>query len=264
MSLISTRGGSAVTASQAILHGLAPNGGLYVPGMLPAFSLQEIASFSSQSYAQRATRVLSSLLDDFSSAEVAQCVQAAYHTGHFDAAEIAPVKTLRPGLHVLELFHGPTLAFKDMALQILPHLMHLAAQKCGETREVLILVATSGDTGKAALEGFADVPGTRCAVFYPKDGVSSAQRLQMITQAGENTHVVAVLGNFDDAQTGVKRLFSDGNFQGYMHAQGRVLSSANSINFGRLAPQVAYYFSAYADLLQRGEVTLGAPVHFVH
>ena len=170
----------------------------------------------------------------------------------FDDAAIAPLKRVSRTLSVLELHHGPTLAFKDMALQILPHLMRMAAQKNGESHEVFILVATSGDTGKAALEGFCDVPGTRCAVFYPRDGVSLAQKLQMVTQQGRNVQVLAVNGNFDDAQTGVKQLFADEAFKKELEAQGCVLSSANSINFGRLLPQVVYYFSAYADLLRNG------------
>ena len=164
--------------------------------------------------------------------------------------------------HALELWHGPTLAFKDMALQLLPHLLTLSAKKNGETREIFILVATSGDTGKAALEGFLDVPGTRCCVFYPREGVSQAQRLQMVTTGGANTHVIAVNGNFDDAQTGVKRIFADRAFAETMAAQGCVLSSANSINFGRLVPQVVYYFSAYADLLKAGAIKPGDEVNF--
>ena len=164
--------------------------------------------------------------------------------------------------HSLELWHGPTLAFKDMALQLLPYLLTMSGKKHGEEREVFILVATSGDTGKAALEGFLDVPGTRCCVFYPNGGVSQAQRLQMVTTGGSNTHVIAVKGNFDDAQTGVKKIFSDPDFAAEMDKQGRVLSSANSINFGRLAPQIVYYFSAYADLLKSGKIAMGDKVNF--
>ena len=214
-------------------------------------------------YQQRAVRILGALLDDYTPDEVAEAVDQAYGHNRFSHPDVAPLRKIETGHYVLELFHGPTLAFKDMALQLLPHLLTLAARKQGETREVFILVATSGDTGKAALEGFADVPGTRCAVFYPHGGVSEAQRLQMVTQRGDNTHVIAVDGNFDDAQTGVKHLFTDPRFIDSMNARGRVLSSANSINYGRLIPQVAYYFSAYADLLSQGAIALGDPVHFV-
>ena len=176
---------------------------------------------------------------------------------------MAPVRTLSEGVHVLELFHGPTLAFKDIALKLLPHLVRLAAEKNGETREISIIVATSGDTGKAALEGFRDVPGTSCSVFYPYGGVSRVQELQMTTTAGSNTHVIGVRGNFDQAQTGVKRLFGDPAFHERMDRLGKLPSSANSINFGRLAPQVVYYFTAYTDLVQRGAIRMGQGVNFV-
>lgn len=260
--LISTRGGARVTASGAILAGIAPDSGLYVPEEFPHFSLQDIESLTPLPYAERAARILSPLLNDYTDEEVFAAAKAAYGD-RFERSDPAPVRTLNGNTHLLELFHGPTFAFKDMALQILPHLLSLAAKKNGTADEICILVATSGDTGKAALEGFCDVPGTRCAVFYPKDGVSRAQYLQMATQEGGNTHVIAVEGNFDDAQTGVKRIFTDPDFAGALKAQRRVLTSANSINYGRLAPQVAYYFSAYADLLLRGSVKLGDPVHFV-
>lgn len=176
---------------------------------------------------------------------------------------MAPVRTLIEGVHVLELFHGPTLAFKDIALKLLPYLVRLAAEKNGEKREVSIIVATSGDTGKAALEGFRDVPGTSCSVFYPYGGVSRVQELQMTTTGGNNTHVIGVRGNFDQAQTGVKRLFGDPAFRERMDRLGKLPSSANSINFGRLAPQVVYYFTAYTDLVQRGAIRMGQGVNFV-
>lgn len=260
MSLISTRGGDAVTASQAILQGLSPSGGLYVPCTFPKFSIEDIAQMAGQGYIKRAVRVLSAFLNDYTSEEVRACVQAAY--ARFDTPSVAPLRALDGQTHVLELFHGPTLAFKDVALQLLPHLTRLAMDKCAEERELFVLVATSGDTGKAALEGFADVPGTRCAVFYPLEGVSEAQRLQMVTQTGENAHAIAVRGNFDDAQNGVKRIFVDPAFSARMDASHRVLSSANSINFGRLVPQIVYYFSAYADLLASGAIQPGQKVHF--
>jgi threonine synthase len=263
MSFFSTRGGACVTASQAVLWGLAKDGGLYVPSMFPQLSQEKISSFCQMSYQQIAERVLRSFLEDYSIGEIEESVNAAYAAPAFDDAAIAPVKPLYDNIHVLELFHGPTLAFKDIALKLLPYLIRLAAKKNEESREISILVATSGDTGKAALEGFKDVPGTSCTVFYPAQGVSALQKLQMITTAGKNTHVIGVRGNFDDAQTGVKRLFSSAEFHEKMNAAGRLPSSANSINFGRLAPQVAYYFSAYAALVNSGAVRMGQPLNFV-
>lgn len=261
MQMKSTRGAAAVSPSMAILRGLAPDGGLYVPAQFPAFSKEEIAALCDMGYQQRAAFVLSRFLPDFTKEELESAISGAYGTG-FDTESIAPMVKVGSWAHSLELWHGPTLAFKDMALQLLPYLLTMSGKKHGEEREVFILVATSGDTGKAALEGFLDVPGTRCCVFYPNGGVSQAQRLQMVTTGGANTHVIAVNGNFDDAQTGVKRIFSDPAFAAQMDAQGRVLSSANSINFGRLVPQIVYYFSAYADLLKTGEIALGDEVNF--
>ena len=261
MSMLSTRGAAAVSESMAILRGLAPDGGLYVPKDFPHFSMEEIAALGALDYQARALVILQKFLPDFTADELKNAIAGAYGTG-FDDADIAPVRPVGDWAHALELWHGPTLAFKDMALQLLPHLLTLSAKKNGETREIFILVATSGDTGKAALEGFLDVPGTRCCVFYPREGVSQAQRLQMVTTGGANTHVIAVNGNFDDAQTGVKRIFADRAFAETMAAQGRVLSSANSINFGRLVPQVVYYFSAYADLLKAGAIKPGDEVNF--
>ena len=262
MSFFSTRGESCVTASQAILYGLAPDGGLYVPAMFPSVPMQRISSFCEWNYADRAVSILKRYLEDFSIPEIEEAVRAAYSAERFDTPEIAPVKQIDDATWVLELFHGPTLAFKDMALQLLPHLTRLAARKNGEEREISILVATSGDTGKAALEGFRDVPGTSCTVFYPLDGVSDVQKLQMVTTGGNNTHVIAVKGNFDDAQTGVKELFSSAEFISQMNERGKTLSSANSINFGRLVPQIVYYFSAYADLVNRHAIAPGDSVNF--
>ncbi|MBR5302741.1 MAG: threonine synthase [Clostridia bacterium] len=261
MQMFSTRGAAAVTPSMAILRGLAPDGGLYVPAEFPQFTLEEIAALAPMSYQQRALCVLSRFLPDFTAEELEKAIAGAYGTG-FDCEAVAPMARVGDWAHALELWHGPTLAFKDMALQLLPYLLTMSGKKHGEEREVFILVATSGDTGKAALEGFLDVPGTRCCVFYPDGGVSQAQRLQMVTTGGSNTHVIAVKGNFDDAQTGVKKIFSDPAFAEQMNAQGRVLSSANSINFGRLVPQVVYYFSAYADLLAEGVIMPGDKVNF--
>jgi len=263
MSFFSTRGGDCVTASQAILWGLAKDGGLYVPSMFPQITQERLSALCGTSYQNHAERILRSFLEDYSIAEIEEAVRAAYDASSWDDHTIAPVKTLEPGLHVLELFHGPTLAFKDIALKLLPHLVRLAAEKNDETREVSILVATSGDTGKAALEGFKDVPGTSCTVFYPKDGVSDVQKLQMVTTGGSNTHVIGVDGNFDDAQTGVKTLFKDKAFYARMNEQGKLPSSANSINFGRLVPQLVYYFTTYTRLVKRGELRMGQHINFV-
>ncbi len=263
MSFFSTRGGACVTASQAILWGLARDGGLYVPSMFPQISLERLSTLRGTSYHNHASRILRDYLEDFSIAEIENAIQAAYSPDAWDDPTIAPVKALSEGTHVLELFHGPTLAFKDIALKLLPHLVTLSAKKNEENREVSILVATSGDTGKAALEGFKDVPGTSCSVFYPHGGVSRVQELQMTTTGGQNTHVIGVEGNFDDAQTGVKKLFKDAAFHEKMNAMGKLPSSANSINFGRLAPQIVYYFTAYTQLVNRGEIRIGQHVNFV-
>ncbi len=262
MSFFSTRGGSCVTASQAILRGIAPDGGLYVPAMFSSVSAEKISRMADMSYEDRAVSILKLFLEDFSIPEIDRAVRAAYSAERFNDPAIAPVRQLDNSTWILELFHGPTLAFKDMALQLLPHLLKLSAEKNREMREVCILVATSGDTGKAALEGFRDVPGTSCTVFYPLDGVSDIQKLQMVTTGGSNTRVIAVRGNFDDAQTGVKELFTSPEFAEKMAQQGKVLSSANSINLGRLIPQVVYYFSAYADMVKKGAITTGEPVNF--
>ena len=262
MAFFSTRGESCVIASQAILRGLAPDGGLYVPAMFPAFTPEQMGNLYNKDYAGRAADVLKVYLEDYTSAEVEQAVRAAYSPGRFDDPRITPLKQIDDSTWIMELFHGPTLAFKDIALQLLPHLMKLASLKNGEKREVSILVATSGDTGKAALEGFRDVEGTSCTVFYPLDGVSDVQKLQMVTTGGNNTHVIAVKGNFDDAQTGVKELFASETFAQEMNAKGKVLSSANSINFGRLVPQIVYYFSAYADLINAHAITPDDTVNF--
>ena len=263
MSFFSTRGGDCVSASQAILRGLAKDGGLYVPAMFPQLTAVQLSKLTDMTYVERASAILRTYLEDFTVEEIDAALHQAYAPEKFDDPAIAPTRALNDNTWVLELFHGPTLAFKDMALQLLPHLSTLSAKKNGEQREVSILVATSGDTGKAALEGFRDVPGTSCTVFYPQDGVSDVQRLQMVTTGGSNTHVIAVKGNFDDAQTGVKQLLSSPEFTAQMDACGKVPSSANSINFGRLVPQIVYYFSAYADLVAAKAITPGDPVNFV-
>ena len=260
MNYSSTRGGRPVSAAQAIVRGLGEGGGLFVPDSFPAVPMTEIVQMANMSYVERAVCVLKRFLTDFSEEKLRDMASKAYD--RFDTEAVAPLHGLHDDVHVLELWHGPTLAFKDVALTLLPHLMTASAQATGEKRDILILVATSGDTGKAALSGFQDVHGTGCAVFYPKGGVSEAQRLQMVTQRGENTHVIAVQGNFDDAQTGVKRIFSDRAAAEMLDQKGIVLSSANSINWGRLVPQIVYYFSAYVDLLLAGEIRAGDEVNF--
>ena len=256
MLYLSTRGGDPVTSAQAIVRGIALDGGLYVPSALPRLTYAQIRELFPLSYDKRAARIMALLLPDFSLGELEAICAKAY--ARFDP-EPAPLKVLG-NTAVLELFHGPTMAFKDMALQVLPYLMRSAAEKTGETREIAILTATSGDTGKAALEGFSDVEGTSVTVFYPDGGVSAIQETQMLTSAGKNTCVIAVKGNFDDAQNGVKALFLDAEFKKAMAARGKVLSSANSINLGRLVPQVAYYFSAVIDMIKMGMADEEHPV----
>ena len=252
----------SVSAAYAIKTGLSAEGGLFVPERFPKFSLDFINSLSAMSYNDRACAVFKEFLDDFSADEIRQCVDKAYNKDNFETENIAPVYKLSDDVYILELWHGPTCAFKDMALQILPHLLTKSVKKCESDKEIVILVATSGDTGKAALEGFADVDGTRIFVFYPEKGVSEIQKLQMITQEGNNVSVCAVAGNFDDAQTGVKKIFTDSAYARELSQNGFELSSANSINWGRLMPQIVYYFSAYADLLKNDEIKIGDKVNF--
>ena len=252
-----------VDSAYAIKTGLASDGGLYVPEQIPQLSLEEIAALSPLSYNERAVNIMSRFLSDFSAEEVTECVERAYNKEKFETVEIAPLYKLDRSVYFLELWHGPTCAFKDMALQILPHLLLRSIKKTGETKEIVILVATSGDTGKAALAGFRDVEGTRIIVFYPADGVSDVQKRQMVTQEGNNVDVAAVLGNFDDAQNGVKQIFSDKEYAEVLARNNFMLSSANSINWGRLLPQIVYYFSSYASMLKNEEITLGEKVNFV-
>ena len=261
MLFISTRGKSpCVSAAEAICRGLAPDGGLYVPDELPAFSPEELENLYALPYAELSAVVLARFLPGFPEEELLGYTRKAYAS--FDDTAVVPLHALGDGLWTMELFHGPTCAFKDVALQILPYLLSASMKKCGDDRTVAILVATSGDTGKAALEGFADVPGTKIGVFYPDGGVSDIQRSQMATQSGDNVAVFAVRGNFDDAQTGVKHIFSDTALAAELDRAGVVLSSANSINWGRLAPQIAYYFAAYAQLLHSGSIVPGESVDF--
>lgn len=251
-----------VTAAQAIARGLAPDGGLFVPEVLPGLSRSQIETMCPMTYQQRAVYIMGAFLRDFTSAEITQFCDRAYSAKGFDTPQIAPLRELTEDTSFLELWHGPTSAFKDMALQVLPYLLTASLQKTGEEREVCILVATSGDTGKAALEGFCDVPQTKILVFYPKDGVSEVQELQMVTQAGDNVGVAGVEGNFDDAQTGVKRIFGDQALAAELSKRGYFLSSANSINWGRLLPQIVYYVSAYCDMVNAGRIALGDPLNF--
>ncbi|MBE6763101.1 MAG: threonine synthase [Ruminococcaceae bacterium] len=252
-----------VTAARAITQGISKDGGLFVPESFPPLSAQEIDSLVNCSYVERATYVLSKYLTDFTQEEVKACAEAAYSLERFRDPAIAPLRTLHDNTHILELWHGPTCAFKDMALQILPHLMRVSAEKTSDGKEIVILVATSGDTGKAALEGFRDAPHTRILVFYPEDGVSPMQKLQMVTQEGENVSVCAIRGNFDDAQTGVKTIFTDPAVADMLAQNGMMFSSANSINWGRLVPQIVYYVSAYCDLLKNGTLKNGEPMNVV-
>ena len=249
------------TAAEAIAAGISVEGGLFVPSTLPQLSTADIEAMVGQSYVERATTVLSRFLGDFTEEEVRDCAASAYTVERFGSEEPAPLYTLKDGVHIQELWHGPTCAFKDMALQILPHLMRVSAGKTAEGKEIVILVATSGDTGKAALEGFRDATNTRILVFYPEDGVSPMQKLQMTTQEGENVGVCAIRGNFDDAQSGVKAIFTDERVRARLAEQGMQFSSANSINWGRLVPQIVYYVSAYCDLLKNGAIAMGDPIN---
>lgn len=248
----STRSKSApVTASEAILKGLSDDGGLFVPDQIPVFD-KSFRELSKMTYGQIAYEVMKLFLSDFTEEELKNCIAKAYDS-KFDTEEIVPMAEAEEAFF-LELFHGPTIAFKDMALSILPHLLITSAKKNHITNEIVILTATSGDTGKAALAGFADVEGTRIVVFYPKNGVSPIQEKQMITQKGKNTYVVGIRGNFDDAQTGVKNIFGDKELAAYMDEKGFQFSSANSINIGRLVPQIVYYVYAYVKLLKEDRI----------
>ena len=249
-----------VTASQAILKGLADDGGLFVPDRIPSLDVT-IDELADMNYQETAYAVMKQFLTDFTEEELKDCIQKAYDS-KFDTKEIAPLVE-SDGAYYLELFHGPTIAFKDMALSILPHLLITAARKNQVKNDIVILTATSGDTGKAALAGFADVKGTKIIVFYPKNGVSPIQEKQMVTQKGDNTYVVGIHGNFDQAQTGVKKMFQDKELAAQMDAAGFQFSSANSINIGRLVPQIAYYVYAYAKLYKKGEIAKDEKINVV-
>ena len=254
---ISTRNhrSTPIKASEAIKNGLAPDGGLYMPTELPRLTEDDLAELAPLSYPERCAKILSLFLDDYGYEELLDDAMAAYSEEKF-GAHPAPVKKVEDESYFLELWHGPTCAFKDMALQLMPRLFVRALKKCGETREALILVATSGDTGKAALEGYKNVKGTKVKVFYPQNGVSAVQKLQMQTQDGDNLSVDGIEGNFDDAQSGVKTIFSAPDVAEKLDCAGVFLSSANSINWGRLVPQIVYYVSAYLDLVSAGEIAM--------
>ena len=262
MKYASTRSADAansVSAAQAIKQGLAADGGLFMPQEIPALTQDEILLLKDKTYIERAVYVLSKFLTDYTEEELRRDCEAAYGEVKFPGGA-APLVKVDDRIYSLELWHGPTCAFKDMALQLMPRLLCRALDKTGEKRDAMILVATSGDTGKAALEGYCDVDRIKIKVFYPVDGVSRVQKLQMATQTGENVDVCAIRGNFDDAQTGVKKIFADASIAKELDEKGVFLSSANSINWGRLAPQIVYYVSAYCDLLAQGAIMPGEEI----
>ena len=262
MYYVSTRDNSLnLSPAEAIAQGLSREGGLFVPVVLPRLPGHALETLRDMNYQQRAVYVMDLYLKHFTTFELTRATVAAYGPSKFDTKEVAPVRKVDENTYCLELWHGPTCAFKDMALQMLPHLLSLSLKKNNEKKTACILVATSGDTGKAALEGFKDVDQTKILVFYPKDGVSEIQQLQMATQEGDNVDVCAVEGNFDDAQTGVKVLFSDPALRAQLAERGYFLSSANSINWGRVLPQIVYYISAYCDLLKQEVIQVGDPIN---
>lgn len=264
MNYRSTRNSAEVVSSaQAIAMGISKDGGLFVPETIPQMPLEEIGSLIEENYVQRAEYILAKFLTDFSMDELGYCVRSAYTAEKFGSDKIAELARLGEGTYMLELWHGPTCAFKDMALQLLPYLLTISVQKTIANKEVVILVATSGDTGKAALEGFKDVEGTRILVFYPEDGVSPMQKLQMTTQEGDNVAVCAINGNFDDAQSAVKSIFTNAQIKAQLAEKNMMFSSANSINWGRLVPQIVYYFSTYCDMLDMGKINPGEEINVV-
>lgn len=263
MKYLSTRDSALrISGAEAVKLGLSRDGGLLTPERIPQIDGAFLESLAGASYQERAARVMALYLTDYAEEELLAFAHNAYGPDKYDHPAAAPLRKVDGSTYCLELWHGPTSAFKDMALQMLPQLLSAALRKTGEDKTVCILVATSGDTGKAAMEGFADVPQTKILVFYPKDGVSKVQEAQMVTQEGENVGVCAVAGNFDDAQAGVKRIFSDESIRKALAERGYLLSSANSINWGRILPQVVYYISAYCDLLRDGEIRMGDRVNF--
>ncbi len=252
-----------VESAEAITQGISEEGGLFVPESIPGLTLDEIKYLADMSYSCRAAYVFKKFLTDFTDAEIQYCTDSAYSTKNFETESIAEISQLFDGTYMLELWHGPTCAFKDMALQILPYFLTTSVKKINLDKKIVILVATSGDTGKAALEGFKDVEGTQILVFYPEDGVSPMQKRQMTTQLGSNVGVCALKGNFDDCQNGVKAIFTDKDIKAKMSDAGLMFSSANSINWGRLVPQIVYYISSYASLAESGEINLGDKINVV-
>ncbi|MDD3364481.1 MAG: threonine synthase [Syntrophomonas sp.] len=264
MKYTSSRGKcSSITAAEAIKMGISPDGGLFVPDFIPKITESAWRRMAEQTYQERACEILAYYLQDFSDEDIRNCVNGAYNAQSFDDERIAPLVRIAEGVYIQELWHGPTGAFKDMALQLLPYLLVASAEKTGEEDEIVILVATSGDTGKAALEGFKDIERVKIMVFYPQDGVSEVQKRQMITQTGINVFVAAVEGNFDDAQNGVKKIFADQSFIATLAQHRMKMSSANSINWGRLLPQIVYYVSAYVDLQVSGQLKSGEAINVV-
>jgi threonine synthase len=252
-----------VESSAAIAQGISADGGLFVPSEIPSITLDEISSMANMSYSERAALVFSKYLTDFTDAEIRYCTDNAYNTKNFETENIAEISHLFDGTYMLELWHGPTCAFKDMALQILPYFLTTSSKKLNLNKKIVILVATSGDTGKAALDGFKDVEDTQILVFYPEEGVSPMQKRQMTTQDGNNVGVCAIKGNFDDCQSGVKKIFTDSEVTSLLDKNGMMFSSANSINWGRLVPQIVYYISAYATLVSDKEIELGEKINIV-
>lgn len=259
----STRSDMRLQSADVITNGISKEGGLYVPESFPKLSAADLESLAGKSYVERAKFVLSGFLTDFTESELVYCVENAYNANKFGSDNIAEISHLYDGTYMLELWHGPTCAFKDMALQLLPYLLTTSAKKVASDKEIVILVATSGDTGKAALEGFKDVDKTKIIVFYPEDGVSKVQKRQMTTQEGKNVCVAAIKGNFDDAQTGVKQIFGNAEIAKALANHNMMFSSANSINWGRLVPQIVYYISTYCELVKNEEIQNGDVVNVV-
>ncbi|MCL2055074.1 MAG: threonine synthase [Oscillospiraceae bacterium] len=253
--------GVKITAAEAIVQGISLDGGLFLPCKIPALSMEKIAGLGDIRYSKRAAFIFSKYLTDFTEEEIRYCTESAYNDKSFDSENIVEMENIAEGVYLLELWRGPTCAFKDMALQILPYLLSVSAKKININKEIVILTATSGDTGKAALDGFKDVDGTKIIVFYPDEGVSAIQKLQMTTQDGDNVAVCGVRGNFDDCQSGVKALFTDLEVNKLLEEKGMVFSSANSINWGRLLPQIVYYVSSYALLVKNGDIKAGEKIN---
>lgn len=262
MKFISTRNGNyKITGTEAVIKGISPDGGLFVPESFPKVNLPFIDELCDLTYPQTASKIMALFMDDFSEEELFTMAEDAYKC-FSDPEDACPVVNVDDAIFITELWHGPTFAFKDVALSFLPRLLTACKKKMGNNEKTLILVATSGDTGKAAIEGFKDVEGTDIIVFYPEDGVSEAQKLQMKTSGGQNVYVAGIKGNFDDAQNGVKRIFADDSVKEELKEKGFALSSANSINWGRLMPQIVYYFTSYCQMVNSGEIELGDEINF--